>query len=65
MGGKIFAVLVIVIAIASAVPIINHTFLGASVKPPEDISTHGAEPKPRKAPPSRRSFSNWQPFARR
>jgi len=43
MGGKIFAVLVIVIAIASAVPIISHTFLGASVTPPEDISTHGAE----------------------
>ncbi|HLV86102.1 MAG TPA: hypothetical protein VKV39_03940 [Candidatus Sulfotelmatobacter sp.] len=43
MGGKIFAVLVILIALASAVPIVNHTFLGASVKPPEDISTHGAE----------------------
>jgi cytochrome c oxidase subunit 2 len=43
MGGKIFAVLVIVIALASAVPIINHTFLGASVTPPEDISTHGHE----------------------
>jgi hypothetical protein len=43
MGGKLFAVIVIVIALASAVPILNHTFLGASVKPPEDISTHGAE----------------------
>jgi len=43
MGGKLFAVIVIVIALASAVPIINHTFLGASVTPPEDISTHGAE----------------------
>jgi cytochrome c oxidase subunit II len=41
MGGKIFAVLVVVIALLSAVPIINHTFLGASVTPPEDISTHG------------------------
>ena len=43
MGGKIFAVLVIIIALASAVPIISHTFLGASVTPPEDISTHGYE----------------------
>ena len=43
MGSKIFAVLVIVIALASAVPIISHTFLGATVAPPEDISTHGAE----------------------
>ena len=43
MGGKLFAVIVIVIALASAVPIMNHTFLGASVTPPEDISTHGAE----------------------
>ena len=42
MGGKLFAVIVIVIALASAVPIMNHTFLGASVTPPEDISTHGA-----------------------
>src|SRR5215470_8709710 len=41
MGGKIFAVLIVIIAIASAVPIISHTFLGASVTPPEDISTHG------------------------
>ena len=43
MGGKIFAVLIIVIALASAVPVIHHTFLGATVAPPEDISTHGAE----------------------
>ena len=41
MGGKIFAVLIVIIALASAVPIISHTFLGASVTPPEDISTHG------------------------
>ena len=41
MGGKIFAVLIVIIALASAVPIMNHTFLGASVTPPEDISTHG------------------------
>jgi cytochrome c oxidase subunit II len=43
MGGKLFAIVVIVIALASAVPIINHSFLGATVSPPEDISTHGAE----------------------
>lgn len=42
MGGKVFAVLVIAIALLSAVPIINHTFMGANVAPPEDISTHGA-----------------------
>ena len=41
MGGKIFAILIVIIAIASAVPIISHTFLGARVSPPEDISTHG------------------------
>lgn len=41
MGGKIFAVLIVVISLASAVPIMNHTFLGASVTLPEDISTHG------------------------
>ena len=41
MGGKVFAVLIVIIALASAVPIISHTFLGASVTPPEDISTHG------------------------
>ena len=43
MGGKLFAVIVIVIALASAVPIMSHTFLGASVQPPEDISTHGSD----------------------
>jgi cytochrome c oxidase subunit 2 len=43
MSGKLFAVLVILIALASAVPILSHTFLGATVAPPEDISTHGAE----------------------
>jgi cytochrome c oxidase subunit 2 len=41
MGGKIFAVLIVIIALASAIPIISHTFLGASVTLPEDISTHG------------------------
>jgi len=41
MGGKIFAVLIVIIALASAVPIVSHTFLGASVTPPGDISTHG------------------------
>src|ERR1035438_7625478 len=43
MTGKLFAVVVILIALASAVPIISHTFMGASVTPPEDISTHGAD----------------------
>jgi len=43
MGGKLFAVIVIVIALASAVPILNRTFMGANVSLPEDISTHGAE----------------------
>src|SRR5260370_26934300 len=43
MGGKLFGVIVILLALFSAVPIVSHTFLGASVKPPEDISTHGAE----------------------
>src|SRR5258708_12997730 len=43
MGGKVFAVIVIVIALLSAVPIITHTFLGANVAPPEDISTHGPQ----------------------
>src|SRR5450432_4054988 len=43
MSGKLFAVVVIVIALASAVPIINHTFMGANVSMPEDISTHGFE----------------------
>jgi len=43
MSGKLFAVVVVVIALASAVPIINHTFMGAKVSMPEDISTHGFE----------------------
>jgi cytochrome c oxidase subunit II len=43
MGGKLFAIVVVIIALASAVPIISHTFMGASVTMPEDISTHGAE----------------------
>lgn len=43
MTGKLFAVVVILIALASAVPVVTHTFMGARVTPPEDISTHGAE----------------------
>lgn len=43
MSGKLFAVIVILIALASAVPIVTHTFVGATVAPPQDISTHGAE----------------------
>ncbi len=43
MGGKLFAVIVILIALASAVPIVQHKFLGVSVAPPEDISTHGPQ----------------------
>src|SRR4051812_210575 len=43
MTGKLLAVIVILIALASAVPIITHTFLGATIAPPADISTHGAE----------------------
>ena len=43
MSGKLFAVVVILIALASAVPIVTHTFMGATVAPPQDISTHGAE----------------------
>jgi len=34
--GKLFAVIVIMIALASAVPIVMHTWA-----PPVDISTHG------------------------
>jgi len=41
MGGKLFAVILVVIALASAVPIVSHTFMGANVSLPEDISTHG------------------------
>src|SRR5258708_40288564 len=43
MSSKLFAVVVIVIALASAIPILNHTFMGANVSMPEDISTHGFE----------------------
>src|SRR5580693_10744998 len=43
MSGKLFAVVVILIALASAVPIVTHTFMGATVAPPPAISTHGAE----------------------
>jgi cytochrome c oxidase subunit II len=42
MSGKLFAIVVVLIALASAVPILNHTFMGANVAMPEDISTHGA-----------------------
>ena len=43
--GKLFAVILVVIALASAVPIITHTWFtgGISLAPPEDISTHGHE----------------------
>ena len=43
MSSKLFAVIIILIALGSAVPVITHTFAGATVAPPEDISTHGAE----------------------
>ena len=43
MSGKLFAIVVIVLALASAVPVISHSFMGAKVAPPEDISTHGYE----------------------
>ena len=43
MTGKLLAVIVILIALASAVPIVRHTFLGATIAPPQDISTHGSE----------------------
>jgi len=41
--GKLFAVVVAVIALASAVPIVTHTWYGSGIRlsPPEDISTHG------------------------
>ena len=41
--GKGFAVVVLVIALASAIPIITHTWYGSGIRlaPPEDISTHG------------------------
>ncbi len=43
MTGKLLAVIVIVIALASAVPIVTHSFMGASIAMPQDISTHGAD----------------------
>jgi len=41
--GKVFAVIVVVIALASAVPIITHHWFGSTIdlSPPQDISTHG------------------------
>ena len=41
--GKLFAVVVVAIALASAVPLITHTWYGSAIRlaPPEDISTHG------------------------
>jgi cytochrome c oxidase subunit II len=41
--GKLFAVTLVVIALASAVPIITHSWFGSGISfaPPEDISTHG------------------------
>src|SRR5580700_3076722 len=43
MGGKLFAIVVIGLALASAVPIVSHSFMGADVARPQDISTHGYE----------------------
>src|SRR5215470_15594092 len=41
--GKLFAVVVIVIAVLSAIPIITHHWFGTDISfaLPEDISTHG------------------------
>ena len=41
--GKLFAVILVVIALASAVPIITHHWFASDIvlAPPEDISTHG------------------------
>jgi cytochrome c oxidase subunit 2 len=41
--GKVFAVVVVVIALLSAIPIITHSWFGSGISfaPPEDISTHG------------------------
>lgn len=43
--GKLFAVILVVIAVLSAVPIITHTWFGTGISLvlPEDISTHGHE----------------------
>jgi len=41
--GKLFAVVLVVIALLSAIPIVTHHWYGSdiSLAPPEDISTHG------------------------
>ena len=41
--GKLFAVVLVVIALLSAIPIITHHWFGSDISfaPPEDISTHG------------------------
>jgi len=41
--GKLFAVILVVIALASAIPIVTHTWYGTGIilTPPPDISTHG------------------------
>src|SRR5438270_12991117 len=41
--GKLFAVIVFVIALLSAIPIITHSWFGSGISfaLPEDISTHG------------------------
>ncbi|HMK22510.1 MAG TPA: hypothetical protein VK466_09265 [Terriglobales bacterium] len=41
--GKLFAVVLVVIALLSAIPIVTHHWFGSSISfaPPEDISTHG------------------------
>jgi cytochrome c oxidase subunit 2 len=43
--GKLFAVILVVIALASAVPIITHHWFGSEIilAPPQDISTHGQQ----------------------
>lgn len=41
--GKLFAVILVAIAVASAIPIVTHTWYGSAITlaPPPDISTHG------------------------
>jgi cytochrome c oxidase subunit 2 len=41
--GKLFAVILVVIVLASAIPIVTHTWYGSGITlaPPPDISTHG------------------------
>jgi len=43
MMGRLFAVILVVIALASAIPIVTHTWYasGISLSPPPDISKHG------------------------